>query len=130
VLEDLGRVVHVGPDQEGSRLKLVVNLWMASATVAMADALAGLDALGVPRDAFLGLLEGGPLGMPYALQKARMMAGHEYPAGFPVDLALKDVRLALDVLGGEALAKAVAHRLEAASEKGYGRDDLAAVAEA
>ncbi|RZS90888.1 3-hydroxyisobutyrate dehydrogenase [Motilibacter rhizosphaerae] len=129
VLDDLGTVVHVGVGQEGSRLKLLLNLWMASATVAMADALSGADALGVPRDALLGVLDGGPLGMPYALLKAGMMGEHAYPAGFPVDLALKDVRLALDALGSAPLARVVEERLAAASEQGHGRDDLAAVAE-
>ena len=129
VLEALGKVLHVGQGQEGSRLKLVLNLWIATATVAMADALAAVDALGLTRDAFLGVLDGSPMGMPYALQKAAMMDLHEYPAGFPVDLALKDVRLAQDAFGDGALTAALAARLQAASDQGYGRSDLAAIAE-
>ncbi|HLY33305.1 MAG TPA: NAD(P)-dependent oxidoreductase, partial [Jatrophihabitantaceae bacterium] len=52
VLDSLGqRVLIVGDRQEASRLKLIVNAWMTAATVAMADALAASDELGVPRTA-------------------------------------------------------------------------------
>ncbi|MDQ1604732.1 MAG: 3-hydroxyisobutyrate dehydrogenase [Actinomycetota bacterium] len=95
ILDALGeRVLHVGDGQEASRLKLVVNSWMTAATVAMADALAACDRLGVPRSMLLEVVAGGPLAMPYALQKAQLMTDQDYTPGFPVELALKDLRLA------------------------------------
>jgi 3-hydroxyisobutyrate dehydrogenase len=129
VLEALGTVLHLGPDQQGSRLKAVLNVWLATATVAMADALTALDALDVPRDAFLDVLRNGPLGMAYAVQKAALMASHDYAPGFPVELALKDVRLSLDAVGDQPLAAAVAARLQEEVDAGHARDDLAAVAD-
>jgi 3-hydroxyisobutyrate dehydrogenase len=129
VLDALGeRILVVGTHQEASRLKLVVNTWMTAVTVAMADALAAADRLGVPRQALLDVVSDGPLAMPYALQKARLMSSHDYPAGFPVELALKDIRLAEQAEGRQPpLMRAVEERLQRAVAAGYARDDLAAV---
>lgn len=130
VLEALGeRVLVVGAGQEASRLKLVVNGWMTAATVAMADALAACDRLGLPRTTLLNVLSGGPLGMPYALQKAQLMTDGNYTPGFPVELALKDIRLAAEAEGQQPpLEHAVEDRLLRAVEAGHARDDVAAVA--
>jgi 3-hydroxyisobutyrate dehydrogenase len=128
-LDALGeRVLVVGTRQEASRLKLVVNTWMTAVTVAMADALAASDQLGIPRQALLDVVGEGPLAMPYALQKARLMTDHDYAAGFPVELALKDIRLIEQAEGLQRpLVHAVEQRLQRAVDAGHARDDLAAV---
>ncbi|MDQ1615089.1 MAG: 3-hydroxyisobutyrate dehydrogenase [Actinomycetota bacterium] len=130
ILDALGeRVLHVGAGQEASRLKLVVNTWMTAATVAMADALAACDRLGVPRSTLLEVVAGGPLAMPYALQKAQLMTDRDYTPGFPVELALKDLRLAEEAEGLQPpLGRVVEERLVRAIDAGHARDDLAAVA--
>jgi 3-hydroxyisobutyrate dehydrogenase len=130
VLDALGeRVLVVGAGQEASRLKLVVNAWMTAATVAMADALAACDRLDLPRSALLEVLADGPLGMPYALQKAQLMTDGNFTAGFPVELALKDIRLIEQAEGLQPpLVHALEERLQRAVEAGHARDDVAAVA--
>jgi 3-hydroxyisobutyrate dehydrogenase len=130
VLDALGvRVLVVGTEQQASRLKLVVNTWMTAATVAMADVLAACDRLGIPRTALLEVIGDGPLAMPYAVQKARLMTEGNYVAGFPVELALKDVRLAKQAEGVQPpLVRAVEDRLQRAVDAGHARDDVAAVA--
>jgi 3-hydroxyisobutyrate dehydrogenase len=130
VLDALGeRVLIVGTRQEANRLKLVVNTWMTAATVAMADALAASDRLGVARSSLLEVLAGGPLAMPYALQKAQLMTDGEFTAGFPVELALKDIRLIEQAEGSQPpLIHAVEQRLQRAVDAGHARDDVAAVA--
>jgi 3-hydroxyisobutyrate dehydrogenase len=130
VLDSLGeRVLVVGTAGEASRLKLVVNTWMTAATVAMAEALAACDRLGVSRSALLDVLAGGPLAMPYALQKAQLMTDREFTAGFPVELALKDIRLAERADGLQSpFVRALEDRLQRAVDAGHGRDDVAAVA--
>jgi 3-hydroxyisobutyrate dehydrogenase len=130
VLDALGeRVLVVGAAGEASRLKLVVNTWMTAATVAMADALAACDRLDLARSALLEVLEGGPLAMPYALQKAQLMTDREFTAGFPVELALKDIRLAEEAEGEQPpFVHAVEERLQRAVDAGHARDDVAAVA--
>jgi 3-hydroxyisobutyrate dehydrogenase len=129
VLDALGdRVVVVGLRQEASRLKLVVNTWMTEVTVAMADALAACDRLGIPQQSLLDVVGIGPLAMPYALQKAQLMGDHDYTPGFPIELALKDIQLAEqadDV--PPPLVQAVEERLRRAVDAGHGRDDVAAV---
>jgi 3-hydroxyisobutyrate dehydrogenase len=130
VLDALGeRVLVVGAHQEASRLKLVVNTWMTAATVAMADALAACDRLDLPRSALIEVLGGGPLGMPYALQKAKLMTDQDFTAGFPVELALKDIRLVEQADHVQPpLVHALEERLQRAVDAGHARDDLAAVA--
>jgi 3-hydroxyisobutyrate dehydrogenase len=128
VLDALGqRVLLVGTRQEASRLKLIVNAWMTAATVAMADALQASDTLGVPRRALLEVLSGGPLGMTYALQKAHLMTTGDYTPGFPVELALKDIRL-MEQAETQPLTRELERRLAHAADAGHAHDDLAAVA--
>jgi 3-hydroxyisobutyrate dehydrogenase len=130
VLDALGQHVFlVGARQEASRLKLIVNAWMTAATVAMADALRASDELGVPRDTLLEVLSGGPLSMPYALQKAQLMTTHDYAPGFPVELALKDIRLMEQAeMQTAPLVRELDRRLTNAADAGHALDDLAAVA--
>jgi 3-hydroxyisobutyrate dehydrogenase len=67
--------------------------------------------------------------MPYALQKAQLMTNGDFHAGFPVELALKDIRLAKQAEGGQPpLVQAVEERLQHAVDAGHARDDVAAVA--
>jgi 3-hydroxyisobutyrate dehydrogenase len=128
VLDALGQtILHVGASVEGSALKLAVNAWMAAATVAMSDVLALCDDLGVPHDAFVSALEAGPLAMPYALAKLRLMDERAYAPGFAVGLALKDVLLAAETSSPSPLLRVVVERLEYTAEAGHAEDDLAAV---
>jgi 3-hydroxyisobutyrate dehydrogenase len=128
VLEALGSsVLHVGTGVEGSSLKLVVNAWMATATVAMSDALGLCDALDLDHSTFAEALEAGPLAMPYALAKMRLMETQAFEPGFAVQLALKDVDLAGSSAGLSPLFQVVHDRLVRTSEAGHGDDDLAAV---
>jgi 3-hydroxyisobutyrate dehydrogenase len=128
VLDALGSsVLHVGTGVEGSSLKLAVNAWMTAATVAMSDVLALCDALGIDHATFVTALEAGPLAMPYALGKITLMDAGAYPAGFAVQLALKDIDLAAELATPSPLLGVVHDRLEHAVAAGHGGDDLAAV---
>jgi 3-hydroxyisobutyrate dehydrogenase len=130
VLESLGeRILVVGVHQEASRLKLVVNTWMTAATVAMADSLAACDRLGISRESLLDVIADGPLAMPYAIAKAKLMNAGDFAPGFPVELALKDLRLTERAEGLQPpLVHAVEERLQRAVDAGHGGDDVAAVA--
>jgi 3-hydroxyisobutyrate dehydrogenase len=98
VFDALGsRVLWVGEAGMGSRLKLATNHWMISTVTALAESLHLCEAMGLDQQHFKALLEGGPLGSVYALQKLEEMRRHEYPAGFPVRLALKDLELVREV---------------------------------
>ena len=91
------RVLWVGDAGMGSRLKLAANHWMISMTAALAESMHLCQAMGLDQQQFVALLDGGPLGSSYGVQKLEEMRRHEYPAGFPVRLALKDLQLVREV---------------------------------
>ena len=131
VLDSLGsRCIVAGEGQQASRLKLVVNGWMCAATTAMADALEQCDRLSFDPASFLAAIEDGPLSMPYASAKGELMRAERFAPGFPVHLALKDMRLLGEAVGdtGRTLHALVTERLARAEGAGHGDDDVAAVA--
>jgi 3-hydroxyisobutyrate dehydrogenase len=133
VFEALGsRVLWVGEAGMGSRLKMAANHWMIAMTVALAEAMHLCEAMGLDQRQFVELLDGGPLGSAYGLLKLDEMRAHDYPAGFPVRLALKDLELVREVeQSSEAampLLDAVYERFLAANED-HADEDLAAVYE-
>jgi 3-hydroxyisobutyrate dehydrogenase len=127
-LRQLGSAVeHLGTGVEGSAIKLAVNAWMTAATVAMSDVLSLCDALEIPHELFVKVLEDGPLAMPYALQKAAAMDQHAYEPGFSIELARKDLALAAEELAPSPLLRAVQERMDQAIADGHAHDDVAAV---
>ena len=93
------RVLWLGEAGMGSRLKLAANHWMIAKVAVLAESMRLCEAMGLDQRHFIALLDGGPLGSEYASQKLDEIRRHEYPAGFPVRLALKDLQL---VGGGSA----------------------------
>jgi 3-hydroxyisobutyrate dehydrogenase len=133
VFEALGsRVFWVGEAGMGSRLKMAANHWMIAMTAALAEAMHLCEAMGLDQQQFVELLEAGPLGSAYGLLKLDEMRAHDYPVGFPVRLALKDLELVREVEQGSKAAMplldAVHERFLAANED-HADEDLAAVYE-
>jgi 3-hydroxyisobutyrate dehydrogenase len=133
VFEALGsRVLWVGEAGMGSRLKLAANHWMIAMTAALAESMQLCQAMGLDQQQFIELLDGGPLGSAYGLQKLDEMRRHEYPAGFPVRLALKDLELLREVEQRSQAAMpvldVVIERFSAASEN-HADEDLGSVYE-
>jgi 3-hydroxyisobutyrate dehydrogenase len=124
------RVLWVGEAGLGSRLKLAANHWMITMVAALAESMQLCEAMGLDQQHFIALLDGGPLGSPYALQKLDEMQRHEYPAGFPVRLALKDLELVREVQTSSGtpmgVLDAVLERFAAASPD-IANQDLAAI---
>jgi 3-hydroxyisobutyrate dehydrogenase len=133
VFEALGsRVLWVGEAGMGSRLKMAANHWMIAMTAALAESMHLCEAMGLDQRQFIELLDGGPLGSAYGLQKLDEMRRHEYPAGFPVRLALKDLELVREVEQSSQAAMpvldVVLERFSSASED-HADEDLASVYE-
>jgi 3-hydroxyisobutyrate dehydrogenase len=127
------RTLWLGPAGNSTRLKLVLNTWLASLAEAMAETLAFTGALGLEQTLFLEALAGGPLEAPWATAKGRAMLAREFTPGFALRLALKDARLALEA-GREhglelPLTDALARRWELAMSA-HADDDIAAVIDA
>jgi len=126
------RVLWVGEAGMGSRLKLAANHWMITMVAALAESMHLCREMGLDQEQFIALLDGGPLGSAYALQKLDEMRRHDYPAGFPVRLALKDLQLVREVLMGSGarmpVLDVVLERFETANAD-LADQDLAAIYE-
>lgn len=133
VFEALGsRVQWVGEAGMGSRLKLATNHWMIGMVAGLAESMHLCQLMGLEEQQFVTLLDGGPLGSSYGVEKLGEMQRHEYPAGFPVRLALKDLELVREVASSSGvelpLLDAVLERIGDA-ENMHADDDLPAVYE-
>jgi 2-hydroxymethylglutarate dehydrogenase len=118
---------YLGETGRGNVLKLLNNLTALTNQAVLCQAMALGDRLGVPRQV-VGDVIGKSSGASFILErKLAAIVGHDYAAGFFVDLALKDLRLALD-LAREAgsrleVAEAAQRLYDEASGKGFGRLD-------
>lgn len=99
VFAQLGRAtLWLGPAGAGSRMKLVLNTWLAFQTEGAAEAAALAERMGVPTTALFDALRDNPLASPYALAKLSRMEEQDYHTDFALDWALKD----LDLVASEA----------------------------
>ena len=125
------RTVWVGEVGQASRMKLVVNDWLVGLVGALAESIALAQRLGVDPAQFLDLIDGGPIGPPYARLKGDAMIKGDHPASFPLYLALKDARLVIEAAEragfDPSVTRAVADRFAAADAAGHGDEDMAAV---
>lgn len=128
------KTLWLGETGAGTRLKLVVNNWIIGLLGTLAETISLARATGVDPNDFLETIEGGPLGVPYAQMKGRMMIEEDFPTSFSAKLARKDAGLVLEAAGAEglhlALAEAVAARFDEAINAGHGEEDMSVVFEA
>ena len=121
----------LGPAGAGSRLKLVTNNWIVGILGVLAETVSFAEALDVDPAQFLEVIEGGPLGLPYAQMKGQMMIDEEFPTSFSANLARKDASLVLDAAEANGLrlplAETAAAHFDEAINAGYGEEDMAAV---
>jgi len=125
------KTVWLGNAGEGTRLKLVVNNWIVGLLGVLAETVAFAEAIGVDPAKFLEIIEGGPLGLPYAQIKGSMMVEEDFPTSFSANLARKDAGLVLDSARAHDLhmriTEAVTARFNEAIQAGHGEEDMAAV---
>jgi 3-hydroxyisobutyrate dehydrogenase len=117
----------VGPTGAGTRLKLVANSWVLGLVELLAETFTLAERMGVEPQAFLDAIAGGPVDVPYAHVKGEAMIKKEFPASFPLALALKDARLITEAAEGAEppLLRVVREQLERAVHDGHGDLDLA-----
>jgi 3-hydroxyisobutyrate dehydrogenase len=105
---------------------------MIAMVVALAESMQLCELMGLGEQQFITLLDGGPLGSRYGVEKLGEMQRHEYPAGYPVRLALKDLKLVREAASSSGvelpLLDAVLERIGDVEDK-HANDDLAAVYE-
>jgi 3-hydroxyisobutyrate dehydrogenase len=129
------RTVDLG-DEVGAatRMKLVVNAWLLALTEGLAESVLLAEGLGVDPATFLDVIDGGPMGPPYAKMKGTMMIERAYDPSFALALARKDAGLAEAAAGAAGLElpllRVIGERMQAAVDAGHGADDMAATVEA
>jgi len=122
------RTLWVGPAGTGSRLKLVLNAWLAFEIEAAAEASALAERLGVPYAVLADAVVGGPLASATALAKLAKMESGDYSADFSLEWALKDLDLALAASHAETtpVVMAIAERWRRLVAQGHGHSDISA----
>jgi 3-hydroxyisobutyrate dehydrogenase len=131
VLEAVGRIVDLGPEPgAGTRMKLVLNHWVIALVEGLAETVLLAERLGLDPRAFLDIVDGGPMGPPYAKLKGTNMVERRYEPNFSLALARKDADLIAAVAGDLPLARLISERMGRAIEAGHGDEDFSAVVEA
>lgn len=125
----LGRAtLWLGPAGAGSRMKLVLNTWLAFQVEGAAEVAALAARLGVAAPGLMDVLRGNPLASPYALGKLSKMFERDDHADFSLDLALKDLDLATSEAGAGVapLAAEIAQRWRGLVRNGSSGLDVSA----
>ena len=117
-----------------SRMKVVVNSWLLALTGGLAETIAVARALDVDPKDFLEILEGAPMGSPYAQLKGKSMIADEFPTSFAVSGVVKDLGLIAAAMRGaevhDGVVEALAAAFRTADTAGHGDEDMAAVVHA
>jgi 3-hydroxyisobutyrate dehydrogenase len=123
------RTTWAGPAGTGSRLKLVNNTWLAFASEAVATSIALAHRLGLETQTVMDALGGSPIVSAWQEAKLHRIVKGEYSPQFALSLALKDVRLALQMADDDRFAAltALAEEWQRAVDDGLGDQDLTVV---
>ena len=122
------RTLWLGPAGTGSRLKLVLNTWLAFEIEAVAEVSALADRLGISGSALVDAVSGGPLASATAMTKLARMESGDYSPDFSLEWALKDLDLATAAAGSTVVpvAGTIAEHWRRLVSQGYGRLDISA----
>ena len=129
-----GRIAHVGGQGSGAAMKLALNTLVHGLVNSIAEGLVLAEGAGIDRLVAYDVFASSPLGSPFfQYRRDWYERPGAQPAIFRLDLAIKDLRLALDLaadVGLDLPQIASNHRsLQAASAAGFGDYDVAGVAE-
>jgi 3-hydroxyisobutyrate dehydrogenase len=131
VFDAVGTTIDLGAEPGvGQRMKLVLNHWVLALVEGVAETVLLAERLGVDPRRFLEIVDGGPMGPPYAKLKGTNMIERRYEPTFSLKLARKDADLIAAAAADLPLARLVSERMGAAIEAGHGDEDFSAVAEA
>jgi 3-hydroxyisobutyrate dehydrogenase len=129
VFSAIGRsAVWLGEAGQGSKMKLVINAYLATLIEGVAEAVQLATQLGIDPARLDDAIKGGPLDAPLADAKLHKMERQDYAPEFPLEWALKDVDLALAAADGASLPAlaALSRQWHKAVDAGHGREDISA----
>jgi 3-hydroxyisobutyrate dehydrogenase len=129
VFDAIGRrALWLGPAGTGSRLKLVLNTWLAFEVEAAAEGAALAARLGIVPSVLAAALDDNPLASPLAMAKLSRIQSADDRPDFALEWALKDLELMRASVGSRdaPIALAIADRWRALVERGFGGLDVSA----
>ena len=132
LLRRLGSTVrHIGPNGQGLRLKLAVNISLAAQMLAFSEGVLLAERGGIPRELTVEVMAGSSIGSPFLRGRAPLVLDLPDDAWFDVELAHKDIRLALETGSSEHVplpSAALADEwFTKATSLGYGHRDVASL---
>jgi 3-hydroxyisobutyrate dehydrogenase-like beta-hydroxyacid dehydrogenase len=127
------KILHVGDLGAGATMKLVVNAVLHGLNLALSEGLVLAERAGVARTAAYEVLASSAVAAPFVhYKRAAFEHPAETPVAFSLDLAAKDLDLALGLAGraGASMEQAATNRrvVRAAIAAGMGGADLSALA--
>lgn len=129
VFDALGRkTMWLGPIGAGSRMKLILNTWLAFQAEGAAESLSLATRLHTEPSLLVEALRDNALASPYALAKLEKMIDADFRPEFSIDWALKDLELVGTDAGTDAapVASAIADRWHSLVENGSSGLDVSA----
>jgi 3-hydroxyisobutyrate dehydrogenase len=122
------RTLWLGPAGAGTRMKLVMNTWLAFEVEAAAEASALADQLGIGASVLTDAIAGSPLVSALAATKLRKIQAEDDEAEFSLGWALKDLELAQAAAapGGVPVAGAISKRWRLLADHGAAGLDVSA----
>ena len=97
VFDVIGQAMRrLGPVPNGSKLKMVTNLWLLAVTEGAAEAIALAEGLDLDPREFLATMEGSQIDTPYLHLKGEAMLERKLEPSFKLKLAEKDASLVLE----------------------------------
>ena len=133
LLRELGTPRHVGENGQGLLLKLAINISLAVQMLAFSEGVLLAERGGLDRELAVEIMSESAIGSPLLRGRAPLVLDLPEDAWFDVELAHKDIRLALAMGRSEGVplpAAAVADWLfTKASDFGYGHRDIASLFE-
>jgi 3-hydroxyisobutyrate dehydrogenase-like beta-hydroxyacid dehydrogenase len=132
LLNELGSAVrHIGANGQGLLLKLAVNVSLAAQMLAFGEGVLLAERGGIPRELAVDVMAGSSVGSPFLRGRAPLVLDLPREAWFDIELAHKDIRLALATGGSEAVplpSAALADEwFTKATSLGYGHRDVASL---
>jgi len=133
LLRKLGTPQHVGKNGQGLLLKLAININLAVQMLAFSEGVLLAERGGLDRSLAVEVMTGSAIGSPLLKGRAPLMLDLPEDAWFDVELAHKDIRLALATGRNEGVplpsASVADEVFTQASALGYGHRDVAALFE-
>jgi 3-hydroxyisobutyrate dehydrogenase len=122
------KTMWLGPVGAGSRMKLILNTWLAFETEGAAESLSLATRLHTEPSLLIEALRDNALASPYAMAKLEKMIDADFRPDFSLDWALKDLELVGADAGVDAapVAAVIADRWHSLVENGSSGLDVSA----